>query len=59
MNNDGVRLQVSYLTLRRVVGVLGVSLPLLLALGGFVLCSCIGRRETERREGLWRETYLR
>lgn len=34
------RVVVSHLTLRRVVGVLGVSLPVLLAFWGFVLCEC-------------------
>ncbi len=34
------RLFVSYLTLRRVVGVLGVALPVILALWGFALCQC-------------------
>ncbi len=38
---DGVRIQVSYLTLRRVVGVLGVSLPVIVALWGLVLCGCL------------------
>jgi hypothetical protein len=38
---DGVRIQVSYLTLRRVVGVLGVSLPVVVALWGFDLCRCL------------------
>ena len=32
---------VSYLTLRRVVGVLGIGLPVILALWGFALCQCI------------------
>ena len=32
---------VSYVTLRRVVGILGVSLPVVLALWGFALCHCI------------------
>jgi hypothetical protein len=31
---------VSYLTLRRLVGVLGVALPLVLAVWGFALCNC-------------------
>jgi hypothetical protein len=31
---------VSYLTLRRVVGVLGVTLPVVLAVWGFLLCHC-------------------
>src|SRR5690348_4801760 len=33
-------LLVSYLTLRRIVGVLGVSLPLIVAVWGFQLCRC-------------------
>ena len=37
---DGERIQVSYLTLRRVVGALGVSLPIVVALWGFDLCRC-------------------
>ena len=37
--SDG-ELLVSYLTLRRVVGTLGVALPVVLALWGFVLCGC-------------------
>lgn len=32
---------VSYLTLRRVVGVLGVALPVVLALWGFAICGCV------------------
>jgi hypothetical protein len=42
MNKNGneERVIVSYLTLRRVVGVLGVLLPVLLALGCLVLGSC-------------------
>ena len=39
-NGDGERVLVSYLTLRRVVGVLGVLLPVLLGVGCFVLGSC-------------------
>ncbi len=39
-SDDG--LVVSYLTLRRVVGVLGVALPLALALEGFAVCHCLG-----------------
>ena len=35
------RLLVSHLTLRRVLGVLAVALPILLALWGFALCECI------------------
>lgn len=31
---------VSYITLRRIVGILGVSLPIVLALWGFALCRC-------------------
>ncbi len=38
---DGVRIPVSYLTLRRTVGVLGVALPVLVALWGFDLCHCV------------------
>ena len=38
-NGDGKRIFVSYLTLRRVVGILGVLLPVLLAVGCFVLGS--------------------
>ncbi len=38
-NGDGKRTFVSYLTLRRVVGILGVLLPILLAVGCFVLGS--------------------
>jgi hypothetical protein len=37
---------VSHLTLRRVVGVLGVALPVVLALWGFVLCGCAQIRPT-------------
>ena len=33
---------VSYLTLRRVVGTLGVALPIVIALWGFAICRCIG-----------------
>ena len=32
---------VSYLTLRRVLGILGVALPFILALWGFALCECM------------------
>ena len=32
---------VSYITLRRIVGILGVSLPVVLALWGFALCHCL------------------
>ncbi|MDH3672108.1 MAG: DUF998 domain-containing protein [Gammaproteobacteria bacterium] len=39
-NGNHERVIVSYLTLRRVVGVLGVALPVLVALWGFVLCGC-------------------
>ena len=39
-NHDGEDALVSYLTLRRVVGVLGILLPVLLAVGCFVLGSC-------------------
>jgi hypothetical protein len=34
-------LLVSYLTLRRVVGMLGVSLPVVVAVWGFALCACL------------------
>lgn len=37
---------VSYLTLRRVVGTLGVALPIVLALWGFALCGCLGFQPT-------------
>jgi len=39
-NGDGERVLVSYLTLRRAVGSLGVLLPVLLAVGCVVLGSC-------------------
>ena len=39
-NGDGKRVFVSYLTLRRAVGILGVLLPVLLAVGCLVLGSC-------------------
>ena len=39
IGGDG-RLVVSHLTLRRVVGILGISLPVLLMLWGFTLCEC-------------------
>lgn len=35
---------VSYLTLRRVVGILGVALPIVLATWGFLLCNCLELR---------------
>ena len=38
VERDGTGELVSYLTLRRIVGLLGVSLPLVLALWGFALC---------------------
>jgi hypothetical protein len=42
MASDGSeRVLVSYLTLRRVVGVLGIALPVILALWGFALCHCV------------------
>ena len=43
MTTDGTkeRLLVSHLTLRRVMGVLAVALPVLLALWGFAICGCI------------------
>jgi hypothetical protein len=37
--DEGV--QVSYVTLRRVVGVLGVGLPVVVAVWGFALCACV------------------
>jgi dolichyl-phosphate-mannose--protein O-mannosyl transferase len=40
MNESG-QVLVSYRTLRRVVGVLGVSLPVIVAVWGFVLCQCL------------------
>ncbi len=40
-NGAEERVLVSYLTLRRVVGALGVVLPVLLALWGFALCDCV------------------
>lgn len=36
------RLRLSFLTLRRVLGVLGIALPALLAVRGFTLCGCLG-----------------
>jgi dolichyl-phosphate-mannose--protein O-mannosyl transferase len=39
--NNGDQDLVSYVTLRRVVGVLGVTLPIILALWGFFLCHCL------------------
>ncbi|MCH8848813.1 MAG: DUF998 domain-containing protein [Chloroflexi bacterium] len=44
MSNGGTgdRLRVSFLDLRRVVGILAVTLPLLLALWGFAICGCVG-----------------
>ena len=43
MSTEGTRerLLVSHLTLRRVLGVLAVALPIVLALWGFALCECI------------------
>ena len=43
MTTDGTkdRLLVSHMTLRRVMGVLAVALPVILALWGFALCECI------------------
>lgn len=38
----GEHLQVSYLTLRRVVGILGVSLPIIVVVWHFALCGCTG-----------------
>jgi len=40
-NGDGENDLVSYRTLRRVVGVLGVALPVVLAVWGFALCHCL------------------
>lgn len=40
MNESG-QVLVSYRTLRRVVGVLGVALPVVVALWGFMLCHCL------------------
>ncbi len=40
-NGAEERVLVSYLTLRRVVGALGVALPVVLALWGFALCECV------------------
>ncbi|MDP6775531.1 MAG: DUF998 domain-containing protein [Candidatus Latescibacteria bacterium] len=45
-NNDGKREIVSYLTLRRVVGIMGVLLPVALALGCLILGSCTGLHPT-------------
>lgn len=39
-DGDQEHIVVSYLTLRRVVGVLGVALPVVLAVWGFALCRC-------------------
>lgn len=41
VNRAEERVLVSYLTLRRVVGGLGVALPVVLGLWGFVLCDCV------------------
>jgi hypothetical protein len=38
--NGAERVLVSHLTLRRLVGVLGIGLPVVLALCGFVVCRC-------------------
>jgi hypothetical protein len=40
-NGAEERVLVSYLTLRRAIGVLGVSLPVVLALWAFALCGCL------------------
>ena len=40
-NRTEERVLVSYLTLRRVVGCLGVALPVVLAVWGFALCDCL------------------
>ena len=45
-NGGGERVLVSYLTLRRVVGILGVLLPVLLALGCLVFGSCAELRNS-------------
>ena len=45
-NGDGERVFVSYVTLRRVVGTLGVLLPVLLAVGCLVLGSCEGLQDS-------------
>jgi hypothetical protein len=39
--NDSGQVLVSYRTLRRVVGVLGVALPVVVAVWGFALCHCL------------------
>ena len=44
--DDEPRELVSYLTLRRAVGVLGVSLPALLAAGCFILSGCAGLEDS-------------
>ncbi len=45
-NDDLPRVFASYLTLRRMVGILGVLLPVLLAVGCFVLGSCTELRDS-------------
>ena len=40
-NGNKQRVFVAYLTLRRVVGILGIALPVLVASWGFVLCGCM------------------
>lgn len=42
----GDRVLVSYLTLRRIVGMLGVALPVVLAVWGFALCGCARLQES-------------
>lgn len=38
--------QVSYLTLRRTIGILGIALPVIVAVWGFVLCHCFTIRSS-------------
>lgn len=45
-NDDLPRVLVSYLTLRRLVGILGVLLPVVLALGCFALGWCTGLQDS-------------
>ncbi len=45
-NDDRPRVLASYLTLRRMVGILGVLLPVLLAVGCFALGSCTELRDS-------------
>ena len=46
MNGDSDRMVVSYLTLRRTVGILGVALPVVLSIGAVVLGSSTGIEES-------------